>query len=698
MAILSRSINAFTGTAVLGASLLVAAAASAQCTINPAPDFTQNDTGCPTTNSIPDTNGGCNSLVGGVPSFQATGTLTRANPSFTIGGSMGQDPVGGSRDIDWYSFTCAETCFVNISVVAVTPAGLPSTVTDIFFGNPADCNSFGGFIFTACPAVYAEQCVTAGEHGVVVTTEFAAGGGVVCDTQYTITVSARFSNEVTCGTPASGTCGVATPSIPGCQDTCCCDLICTADPTCCILGWDTPCATQAQQPAALGGCGIFVYNCGPVAGAPANDCATNREITTFNTVTNFDNTFATTDGPNNGQCGADTLKDVWFLVQANANGNMTLVCNAPTQDVVLSAYNYGSGSTIDGTQLANNFIGCVDNLGVGGETASIAGCTAGTWYLWRVGQWSADATGVAGAGNVTISLEQVVYDTGVHAAVCTPAGVATNLGLSSGAIAAGSPQRWLAAPFIAADPDGTGPLDSWRVTLLQPEGFVPAGAVNEKMNWILWRRNGILAPNYATDQLASGQIVYPTLGANGEANIPVDLLLPAGDYYLTVFPSAVGNPCRANDGQIVISNYAWFIGAPNGMALSDATGIFAWRGATFPGSGPATEVVIAGTTTPCSGTTGTANFVRYSGLNGAYQNCTAGGSLVPVYSPAFHILGTPAASNTCPTDLNADQITGSADLSILLNGWGSSSPDLNGDGIVGSADLSVMLNAWGACP
>ena len=55
--------------------------------------------------------------------------------------------------------------------------------------------------------------------------------------------------------------------------------------------------------------------------------------------------------------------------------------------------------------------------------------------------------------------------------------------------------------------------------------------------------------------------------------------------------------------------------------------------------------------------------------------------------------GTP-----CPTDLNGDGVTGSADLSILLNGWGGTSPDLNGDGSVGSADLSVLLNGWGACP
>jgi len=55
-------------------------------------------------------------------------------------------------------------------------------------------------------------------------------------------------------------------------------------------------------------------------------------------------------------------------------------------------------------------------------------------------------------------------------------------------------------------------------------------------------------------------------------------------------------------------------------------------------------------------------------------------------------------ASPCPTDLNGDGITGSADLSVLLNAWGGTSPDLNGDGVVGSADLSVVLNAWGACP
>ena len=533
----------------------------------------------------------------------------------------------------------------------------------------------------------------------IITTQLASGGGVACNSPYRLTVSARFTQFASCGSPSSGNCGVVTPAVSGCQDVSCCDKVCTANPFCCDVEWDASCATLARQPASVGGCGVFVYEC-PAPG-PANDCATNAQLISLASPTAFDNTLATTDGPNNDQCGAYVKKDVWFAVRATGNGRMTLTCNSPTQDVVLSAYDYGTtGAPFDGTQLANNFIGCLDNAGIGGESVTINGVIAGHWYLWRVGEWDyATNSGTAGAGTVEITLEQVVYDSGKHAAICTLAGAATNLGLSSGAIAAGSPQRWLATPFTVSDPAGA--PDSWSVTNFIPEGFIPAGTVNTNLNWILWRRTGSTAPNYATDQLASGQIAFPaTLGGNGEADIPVDIVLTHGDYYLTVFASAAGNPCRANDGQTVFSNFAWFLGAPNGIAFADPAnpgGYFQYRSVVQPGSGPANEVVIAGTTTECEGGTA-AGFVKYTGLNGAYQNCTAGGSMLPVYSPALHILGTPNLANNCPTDLNGDGATNSADLSTLLNGWGGTSPDLNGDGIVGSADLSVLLNAWGACP
>lgn len=56
-------------------------------------------------------------------------------------------------------------------------------------------------------------------------------------------------------------------------------------------------------------------------------------------------------------------------------------------------------------------------------------------------------------------------------------------------------------------------------------------------------------------------------------------------------------------------------------------------------------------------------------------------------------------TNPCPEDFDGDGSVGSADLSFLLNAWGTANAvaDLDGDGTVGSADLAGVLNAWGAC-
>ncbi len=48
-------------------------------------------------------------------------------------------------------------------------------------------------------------------------------------------------------------------------------------------------------------------------------------------------------------------------------------------------------------------------------------------------------------------------------------------------------------------------------------------------------------------------------------------------------------------------------------------------------------------------------------------------------------------------DLTANGVTDSADLAVLLAGWGTgfTSPDLNWDGIVDSGDLAILLAFWG---
>jgi len=56
---------------------------------------------------------------------------------------------------------------------------------------------------------------------------------------------------------------------------------------------------------------------------------------------------------------------------------------------------------------------------------------------------------------------------------------------------------------------------------------------------------------------------------------------------------------------------------------------------------------------------------------------------------------------TCPTDLNGDGLTDTADLGILISAFGASDPtaDINNDGAVDTADLGVLIGAFGApCP
>ncbi len=65
---------------------------------------------------------------------------------------------------------------------------------------------------------------------------------------------------------------------------------------------------------------------------------------------------------------------------------------------------------------------------------------------------------------------------------------------------------------------------------------------------------------------------------------------------------------------------------------------------------------------------------------------------------------SPSLADLCVVDLNADRQINGADLSILLNAWGSCpagttgcTGDLNNNGAVDGEDLSGLLVAWGPC-
>jgi len=57
------------------------------------------------------------------------------------------------------------------------------------------------------------------------------------------------------------------------------------------------------------------------------------------------------------------------------------------------------------------------------------------------------------------------------------------------------------------------------------------------------------------------------------------------------------------------------------------------------------------------------------------------------------------AGACCPADLDGNGSVDGADLTAILNAWGSANPtaDIDASGTVDAADLAAALGAWGPC-
>lgn len=619
----------------------------------------------------PDPNGGCNLAT---PLFQDLGTIG-VGEILNVTGTIGTyDPDGGtatftSRDLDWYTFTLTSDAVVNITLSTAV------TQNVLFIGTGGTCPS--AFFYgtqAGTPQVAPVQFLTAGTYMIAATTPFEANAAapIFACGNYTLTIDVQTGNG-SCGSAASTeACDVAHGS-GGCEDWSCCNQVCAADPLCCDIAWDQSCVTNG----AVAICGYFIYSCtNPV---PANDCLISGSSLALDTTAVYDNSNANTDGPSTAVTGAasGTVKDVWFWVQTPADGQLTVTVNSPGVDTVLELYGSFDSNVIDnpGAQIPPAYIGTVDGFGAGGEAVNLVDAEAGAYYLIRVGSW-VDAP-VGGAGDVTATFAQVIVATGPQKPIIT-GGANTNLGLSSGAIAAGNLQRWLARPFTVGAPQGG---NAWELTGLIAKGFVPAGAVNDTLNYIIWARNpGDPAP-VAADQLFTGSAPFPAPyddaldnAANAAHQIDVDppIVLEQGEYYLSVYGANATEPNP-------VSNFAWFIYCTDAEQLVDSQGVFTWRSANFP----------------------TPGFVR-TVLTGTFADGTVqpGDDPNDLLNNPFTLLGSPVeVANPCPADLSGNGSVGPEDLAVLLGAWGGTGPaDISGNGSVGPEDLALLLGAWGPCP
>ena len=678
----------------VGNTFVFGSAALGQCSVTPPPGSIVSPDGCGVT---PDVNGGCNFAP---PVFTDLGSIASGGV-MNIAGQMGTFvPAGGtagntSRDLDWYLVTAeAGTLTVTLSTANSTATGQMANSV-VFIKAQADAldpcaGDFDVGVQSAlCPHV---QSITsgAGTHLIVVTVPFetTATAPVYSCGNYLLTLSHVPLTNPSCGTSIES-CTSAHGS-GGCNNPACCEAVCNFNPLCCELAWDAGCVDSAVTQ-----CGLFVYSCVPPAGAPANDCATASQLITVgqaNVVA--DNTNAGTDGPGPvvSVCAAAMGKDLWYTIKAPANGALSLTTCASgdaTTDSVIEIYGLGVDPVMTQTRaeaMPDMYIGCIDDscpdatgaVIVGGPTAvTLLDAVANEYYLIRIGGWYDETLGgqeTADTFTLTIvtSFEYVVFSTGPqHPVTALATGVLTNLGLSSGCIAATSQQRWLAQPFSVP-----ASAASWDISRMTVKGFVPAGVTNTTLNYVVWSRGATNAAPRAIDQLFAGSVPFPAGYDSGTDNallasrdIVASFNLASGNYFLTAYAS---NAACAT----VFSNFAWFISAYDGINLIDATGVYNWRSATFP----------------------TPGFVRYSALNGVYA-VQAGADPNDLYNTAFDILGSPVDSTpACPGDFNSDGIRNGADLTTLLSGWGGPGGDINGDGTTNGADLTALLSGWGTCP
>lgn len=665
--------------AIGATTLLAASAAFGQCNNTcPGGGIQQNDA-CGGLN--PDPNGGCNfSPV----QYQDIGAIVGVSSKTTCGtvGTWGD----ANRDLDWYRFSLSQPAKLKVTLNHKDASGNPVTNATIFIINGDDCDTQVVEYAVAsgsCPFVSDEVALPAGNHVVIITVNSFAPDPPACPVTYSAKIEVTALIDAACGGTAE--CTQVHPT-GGCNNLACCDQVCTFNPDCCSTGWDQTCVDLAVKL-----CGLFIYDCPAVPGAPANNCATAAaSLTCGAEAVAFNTTNATTDGPPNAGCTYG--KDIWYILQFDGvgGGELELDVNTPTFDSTVALYALGASPTFDPNDLPNLFIGCVDANGPGGEAVVLIDAVEGDWYLIQVAGFDGGQGAESGAGDISTVCRRVIYNTGNTNAVkfdSTNMGnyTNTNLGWSSGNLnGTTSQQRWACQAFtVGALPSNT----IWRVTAIHGYGFEATGFTNEQLCWRIWKRTSLATPpnppnDFPPDDAAAafGCVPMPAPfdivggAANEDFEITTNFTLKAGDYWLTIY---------ANNTNGTISNWAWFTNSANGIGYTVPPGATngMWRSSLYPTPG------FVAYTLPMT------TIMQQDGLDPAQ-----------LYTTGFRLIGTKESSGPppCPSDFNGDGIVNGADLGLQLAAWGSCPApcifDLNGDGLVDGADLGLELAAWGPCP
>ena len=342
----------------------------------------------------------------GANAFDTTSATTSPEPvDDTLCPGTFLDWGSANKDV-WFSYTATQSGYLNLNTCL---AGSFDTSVVVYTGScgaltQIACNGDGvgldgcqGF-YSAVPQIEA----TAGT-----TYYIRVGGWTDADTGVsesgTGSLALNFQPVNAGCLGATGDCGLP-HGTGGCDDPVCCSAVCDFDSACCDASWTADCVTYAVDL-----CGIFVYNC--TGSTQANDCATNATVLSADTFRDINNNGANTDGPTHpgADCASGNdnfFNDLWYRVQAQANGSMTVqtcVVNggpATTFDTKLAVYDMGTDfASFDYNTLPDALVGCNDD----GDEACVAGggvfpsllsvnVSNGNWYLIRVATYDTPGT------------------------------------------------------------------------------------------------------------------------------------------------------------------------------------------------------------------------------------------------------------------------------------------------------------------
>jgi hypothetical protein len=639
-----------------------------------------------------DVNGGCNSTP------QAWTAITIGE---TVQGTFWAD--ADTRDTDWYRFTVTE----DTEVTATLRSALPSFVA---FVDPVTCAIIGSTSTGSCPES-TTFCFTPGEYYAVALTEGFAGFpcGNPLGNDYTLELTGVAGTcgggGGSCGAPNGNDCCAANTT-PGCSDAECCNQVCAADPFCCNTEWDLVCANAANASCAVcvgGGCELATPDF-----LEPEECGTDV----------------------NGGC--NSTPQAWTAITIGETVQGTFWADADTRDTDWYRFTVTEDTEVTATlrSALPSFVAFVDPVtcAIIGST-STGSCPESTTFCFTPGEYYAVALteGFAGfpCGN-PLGNDYTLELTGV-ASTCGGGGGGCEACDSPTVVTVGDNPFVNAATGCNFASTGCGQGSAFNANFFV---FTPTESGSYSFstcNQADFDSVLVVATGCAGAQLACND---DGAGCAGFTSFIADVDLTAGQSYIVAI-GGYSATTASGSGTLTIA-----LGGGGGGSCGKPNGNDCCAANTTPGCSDATcceaicavdpfccesqwdqicaDAAIAGCDpSACGGGGGGGVCGEPNGNDCCAANTTPGCSdaeccnQICAVDPfccnsSWDQICADAAATGCascagvPGDLDGNGTVDSADLSILLNGWGTPAGDLNGDGTTDSADLSILLNNWGA--